>query len=849
MKRRTFFQISIAAAAGSQFVPFGSAAAAKAVPVYHVLTGVDATTSPDFLKHLLWVFATRKLPVGCIVDPEHSEYGSLTPDHPVAKVIQDFLETDPGLLDIIAYVPEMSELTHFFQARRCADSRAALQRAIGPSLFAGRPVTTLACRQVDDPRAPDGARSAGFRNVITLSDEDAAETTESWSNGIVRSYGGHHIDLSKKKFVDAFFVAKQPHRLNLIDTKETEASDFEQLTDSLLAYTVGAVEQEQKGNIANLSIADLQFRDNYRFERLLSLVLRHDGRQSADPNFREFAKELSALGLPFHMLAGSGDQGRGRQTGYWVVTDSFALADDDVPPVTPISLRCDASKPTAMSVDGPAPASAGVGIVLGGDKDSQQGLDLCGNLTIPAVTFSRPEEIDRTLSAKLKSPQDMVLQIDAAALSSKPRNSLLLKEIESIAHSGFSRLVSLNNFARVVMPHSASIRRQRLTQAAAPKIASSSNKLSQSRREALLEDAAFAWRYIENNTHPHTGLVKPTQNLNETIPVKQFLTMWDIGSHINALVAAQKIGLIDKKEFDKRISKILPQIRGRRSQERLLPQGYIRVDRDRWGIRDFDGCDTGRLLASLDNLRRNGGPVDRLEELVASWDLDKIVVDGVIHSVISEELVSTYKSHCTHYAARAFRIWGHDVKSPYDVMSNASRIDDEIALLEAAGWIGPIGAEPLLLEAIEIGQSQESSYLADVLFAAQLEEFMTTGILTSVSESPINKPPWFVYNGLLLDKEDLKWSVDVVGGLEDYSDPVFQAENRLLSTKAAYLWAAYHPHGYSNLLVSLARKKARTEHGFLSAIFTQTGEPTKNYLDLNTNAIILQAIAYALENG
>jgi hypothetical protein len=66
------------------------------------------------------------------------------------------------------------------------------------------------------------------------------------------------------------------------------------------------------------------------------------------------------------------------------------------------------------------------------------------------------------------------------------------------------------------------------------------------------------------------------------------------------------------------------------------------------------------------------------------------------------------------------------------------------------------------------------------------------------------------------------------------------------STKAAFLWAAYQPGPFTRKLLNFARENARDKIGFMSGINIKMQRPMAQYTDLNTNAIILQAIAHAL---
>ncbi|MCB1155468.1 DUF3131 domain-containing protein, partial [bacterium] len=324
------------------------------------------------------------------------------------------------------------------------------------------------------------------------------------------------------------------------------------------------------------------------------------------------------------------------------------------------------------------------------------------------------------------------------------------------------------------------------------------------------------------------------------------VTMWDVGSNLNAIVAAAELGLIDRKQAETTFKRIFPNIVGRSTDGRLLPQGWIRTDRHRWGIRDFDGCDGGRLLSSLDNMRRRFGMGKTIEKLVASWDLDKIVVGGEIQSVIERKFVSTYASHCAHYAALGFRRWGLTPASPYETFATRAPGDDEMALLETVAAIGPLGTEPLLLEAMELGMSPESGYLAEVLITAMEEEFTANNRLICPSETPLDHEPWFIYQGLELGSGPRGWRLDTVGHQPQYMTEAMADKLMSFSTKAAFLWAAYRPSSFTRKLLSFARENGRDEVGFMSGINVKTQRPMRHYTDLNTNAIILQAIAHML---
>lgn len=68
----------------------------------------------------------------------------------------------------------------------------------------------------------------------------------------------------------------------------------------------------------------------------------------------------------------------------------------------------------------------------------------------------------------------------------------------------------------------------------------------------------------------------------------------------------------------------------------------------------------------------------------------------------------------------------------------------------------------------------------------------------------------------------------------------------MVSSKAAFLWYATRPNSYTEKLWQHVREKARApKFGFYPGVYEATGEPSRN-IDVNTNATILEAVAYAL---
>ncbi|UWQ62199.1 DUF3131 domain-containing protein [Leisingera caerulea] len=845
MRRRSFLK---SAAASLALLPGkGAASSLWKLPAqaYPVVTDIGEDVSIPHLIAVIDAFLDRNIPLACVVNPFDKQGRTYTAKSKLAQVLNGYM-LGSNRLDVVPYVPDLASLSEHFQARAAHEALSAMKIMMRPAASARNSaplMQTIACADQDAPAAPRGVRSAGILNLLSVPAQSAPVRSETWENGVVRLFGGTVQSLRDfNGDVEAPGYSPSQNILYL-SARDFSQIALHQLETAAERFASALSHRELDGDLSLLPVTDIQLRDSYGFKRVVCLhVLQPQGNDRDQLSaYSAFTKFLQSAGIP-HSSGGASGVRSG--SGFWVRTElshGDAVAGAGRPGMFPIVIE-DRSAGNIRTV---RPLGPGIGVAFSAEDAGTQGVGRAGFLQFQRHVVSGSGVVEAFQSATAGTA-DAVVFIKPEAIAFPPERRALEGFLKDMLTDEGTKFLRLEEFARTVAPSGPLPSRYRKTAATAPELIKTRQRLGGAGREELLEDARVAWRYFEKFTDPKTGLCPATVDFAPGGRHHEAVTMWDVGSHINGLLAAMQIGLIIQDELTAAIRKILPNIAGRTSQGRHLPQGWIRTDRRKWGNKNFDGSDAGRLLAALDNLRRNSNFGDQLEELVASWDLQKVVINGEIHSVTNGELKTSYVSHSAHYSALAFRRWGVSAKSPYEVFANLSAADGQMALLEAAARIGPIGAEPLLLEAMELGMSQESAYLADVLFGAQLEDFRETGRLICVSEGPIDKAPWFLYQGLQLDAQERTWAFDTVGQEPEYRTPEFRRENLVVSSKAAFLWSAYQPHDYSERLVRFARSVAKTKNGFASSIYLKTGRPTEAYSDLNTNGVILQAIAHRL---
>ncbi len=851
MNRRQFFQYS-AAVGGAISLP--AFALEKQILALTIVSGITPATSVGGLRAVLQGLIFSGLPVTCVVHTQTQDGEDLRYDSDLARMLRKFLQETPGLIEIVGFADGLGAQAAHFQARTAFKVKSQLVEALALNRASNAPsgfFQSLACTAIPQMSAPTGVRTAGFRNVLAISGENQPVVPKIWDNGTLRVFGGTYTDVFSPEAL-GIRSDGQYHKISILNAVDFVTVPDSKLTAAAIEFADAAARFEGIERVSNQRLADLQLRDNYGFQRVVSLHLFEPLPGNADElqGFEAFKSDLRRINIPFSSgVSIHTNPGAKSGSGYWLATEnelSVDTGDNQSGAEQSFEFECK-YQATKVSRTSSRDLVAGIGLTANEADKGLQGVDACGHLRLPIVSASELLQSGPTRQRLLNSTLDMIVAVSPDLTTTGAQRRAILRMLDGFTKDWISKFVPVQTFAQTILPKSPLISLYRNTEAAANKIAPDTRALDSGLRQIYQEDAKVAWRYFSRFTNPTTGLCPATVNfspggkrLHETV------TMWDVGSQILALIAAMDIGLMSKKDFHRSISKIMPNIAGRRTQGRLLPQGWIRTDKHRWGNANFDGCDAGRLLAALYNLKKHKAFTEITTDLVASWDLDKVIVEKEIQSVLKGEFKSTYSSQCAHYSAVGFRLWGLDVASPYEVTTPMSDCDRKMKVLESVSSISPIGAEPLLLDALEFGLTPDTAYLADVLFAAQLEEYEKTGVLVCASEGPIDHEPWFTYQGLKFDAVENRWIIDTVGREAKYKTPEFQTANQVISVKASYLWAAYNPHSYSNRLVDFVRSTAKTKNGFASSIYSTTGRPTQNYSDLNTNGIILQSIARIL---
>ena len=848
MKRRTFLTAMTAGMLASTARATQPENAFSPARVLCIIPDIGPSTDPATLQATFQALVKQALPASIVIRPRDGAATPLEPGMPLAKILRSFSARSPGLIEIVAWAPGLGRMQPFEVARAAKEARSTLISSVWGSSQGDPPSTAIVSIATDfavEQLSVADVISAGFQNVIILSQWDAPTDARLDPGGVLTILGGGPTGLDGAEGLVTRAQGNTQVQLILpIATFEKDGQTGLDAAVARLATTVRS--QELAGRVTTLLTRDLLMRTDATYKRRLALHLFDEqaGDEAAAHAGLEFRKKLDEQGIRYSVgkpVAGS-DGHWSVDAGYWITRPRHKTRSAGTRSGNSLTFvhRPPGSDSTGWLSE--RPLEPGVALVMSAAPAGECGLDDRLSLHVAVLQYMA----DAPQSGNdVKPPSEMMgeglIAIGPGAVATAAQRIDALRRLRNLTDGGVAEFIPLDEFAisrlpkDPVLPTCLQTARYRATRKA-------NSRPTRDRREDLIADAAAAWGYFEKGTNPKTGLCASTTVRGQPASGYVSATMWEVGSQINALIAALAMGLIDDDDFKSRTQALLMALERTVAAGRILPPEWVDTQTGR-SSRNFNSFDTGRLLLALDRLRRHRLAPAGIEKLVAGWDFPRIILNRRLHSITDGKLVDDFNSLYTEYAATGFRAWSFDVTSPFEFLQTAAISDQQMALLYAVARIGPIGAEPMLLELLDNSESPTADYLSDVLFAAQLDLYERTGQLVFPSESPLDRPPWFAFQGYSVEMSDNPWSVKSDDNDPEFQTAAFRRATRANSSKAAYLWHAIRRSGVSQLMVDRTRALARSDFGFLSAVYIESGNPTRMYSDLNTNSVILQAIA------
>ncbi len=818
------------------------ALAASYKPSLFLLGGIDPSTSASQLFSALDPIVSQNVPVGCVIRFTDDDGNTMSPKSDLAVLLRNLVANYSGLIELIAYVPDLVNDTPYFRMRRASQARADCRQVLGQDAACLSIASNILDGNVDEINE---VRAAGFRNLLLLPEHSCVAGYWKTSGGVLQFYGGNAVKTGMENPIEAALNNTETTK----DTLIVYVSLKENATDDADAFLLGAKIgdtlsiKNAAGDVFSTLPGDLHLQSRDSYGRLIGLSIE----VGDDPITEAFIAALIAAKIPYSVTAPTGTPDCLRFEGEG---HAFSISTQ-MQAVGTTCLSVTAANSNALS----AFVKAGVEILSDTNPVVKfTRLDGGGLFHLPiAYTFDGSRKIrtatdvSEDLLVAVGAQEDIAVTITTAAVQDPTAMQAIIQAFSTFEKSGVGKVVSLDEFRQIAAPMDQKY--GLLTTMNHHRTLASQETLPDDQAE-LDKDAATAWHFFELFTDPETGLVPGTVWMEgDSRSSYPFATMWDIGTHILALVSANTLGIIDDADFTDRATRLLAHLpTTSKANGLLLPQAAVSITGRQAGEDGFDAADAGRLLISLKALDEHVGGSMGIAEIVAGWEFAKTIVDGKVRSVRNGQFTSALDSGYMHYVSRGFALWGLEVDSPFPEHAADTEMDAQMRILGIVENNELLSTEPHVLEAVEMGYSAPARTLADVLYTQQMIEHKATGDLVCVSEGPLDREPWFSYQGYKIG-DDEPWKVNIINSTARYQTAGFKRAVTMVSSKSAYLWSAMRPQAYSQLLIDYIRQNARFEDlGFASGVFTATGLATANYSDINTNGIILEALAYRKQN-
>lgn len=380
-----------------------------------------------------------------------------------------------------------------------------------------------------------------------------------------------------------------------------------------------------------------------------------------------------------------------------------------------------------------------------------------------------------------------------------------------------------------------------------------------------LRAAQVAWHYFEKFTQETTGLANSVGNYPST-------TLWDTASYIAGAVAAYELCLIEKPEFDRRITLLLTTIKGLELFRKEMPNKVYhtktgaKVDyTNKAGEIGFSALDIGRFLVWMRILKNRYPHLgNTIDSVLLKWDFSNTVSDeGLLFGAyVDKETGETVYAQegrlgYEEYAAKGFALWGFQpimahraepfltasimgIQVPYDgrdprVFHSQNYVVTESYLqdgLELGFDMPHDDSTPLWLHSD--GWRAE---FADRIYQVQENRWRRTGFMTARSEHNVKGPPYFTYDTIFSD--GYPWNTVTPRG--DYTP-----DHAAVAAKAALgLWALWDTE-YTDILYDAIIELYNPENGMYEGLY-ERGQGRVEIYTANNNGIILTSLLHKVQ--
>ncbi|MEJ7928844.1 DUF3131 domain-containing protein [Ramlibacter sp. AN1015] len=370
--------------------------------------------------------------------------------------------------------------------------------------------------------------------------------------------------------------------------------------------------------------------------------------------------------------------------------------------------------------------------------------------------------------------------------------------------------------------------------------------------------ARTAWRYVENNTDATTGLA----NGSDRRPVA---TMWNVADQLAALVAARELGILEAREFDLRMSRLLGTLASMDLSGGALPNkayntatGKMVNFENRPADIGWSALDVGRLMTWL-RIVGQRHPVfqEYVDKIVLRWNFCRAISDcGALQGASREKdgALRTYPEGRFGYeqlAAAGYAAWGFDSSASaqlpplewFNVQGLPVPFDARDP--RTTGVPAPVLTMPHVYLGMEFGwdppgpvpSQQRLRAIAQRIFEVQKLRWEREQAFTARTDYQTSEAPYVVLDAVYA--AGYPWNTV---GIDNKEVP----KQALVATRAAFgLWALW-PGNYTDQLLAAVKHLHDPNRGWYEGRFEATGAPHA-HVTLATNADVLRSLLFKVK--
>lgn len=374
--------------------------------------------------------------------------------------------------------------------------------------------------------------------------------------------------------------------------------------------------------------------------------------------------------------------------------------------------------------------------------------------------------------------------------------------------------------------------------------------------------AKIAWKYFVNNTNPDTGLVNSIDRYSTA-------TAWHIGDYLSALMAAYQLGLIDKIEFDQRLSRVLEFLAKMELADGKLPNKFYNTKNGSMvnangqpAEAGWSAVDISRLMVWLKIIGEHYPEYhEYLDKVIMRWGFCEVIDHcGTLYKATRNETNWDKKQEgrlgYEEYAGTGFSLWGFNANASRQIKLDQRVYVDKQSLLyderdpRLTDTVNPILTPAYLLLGMEFGWQEGAKYSqywpkgngdvlkqqAESVYRVQEQRWQQSKIFTARGDHYLAAPPYQLFDSIFAN--GYAWSTLAENGQ-------WYPKLSLVSTRAAFgMWVLWDTP-YTTELMKIIEALFDKDRGWYEGRYEASGA-YERIITSNTNAMVLEVLLYKM---